>query len=158
MALAVLVMMLSLVGCTPSGPLGPAPVVEADKAAHVVFIRPSRGQGWARTIPVTIDGVEVYGLKNDQYVALKIPAGERIVGYVADDLVETIRPTVTFHAEPGQIYYVEIVLTPGAPQLFRLSERQAQPLMQEIDDPIKTYMDCKKLGPNPTPRQRNLCR
>ena len=101
MVLAVLIM-LSLVGCTPSGPLGPAPVVEAGKAAQVVFIRPSRGQGWARTIPVTIDGVEVYGLKNDQYVALKIPTGERMVGYVADDLVETIRPTVTLHAEPGQ--------------------------------------------------------
>ena len=70
---------LLFAGCTLPVHLGPLPTA-GDDAATLVIIRPARFAGGGTQAVVAIDDVPVATLGNDEYVALRVPPGARIVG------------------------------------------------------------------------------
>jgi hypothetical protein len=79
---ATLLVALSLLtGCVSQGLIGPLPTVsDKDNAAEIIVIRESRVLGSMQTLPVTLDGVRIYGLGSGEHAVMAVNPGDHIVG------------------------------------------------------------------------------
>jgi hypothetical protein len=61
--------------------IGSLPTVsDPTDAAEIVVIRENRFTGSALTDPITLDGVEIHGLRVGEHVVMKVNPGDHIVG------------------------------------------------------------------------------
>lgn len=104
-ALYGLALLLALGGCVASGPLAVLPTVAPDDAAQIVVVRPWGFTAALSTVVITLDGLPVWGLDNDEHIRLSVPPGEHIIGvrFGAGG-----NPTVTLQTERRRTYYLRV--------------------------------------------------
>ena len=130
------VVLLLLAGCVSSGLIGPLPtVMDADNAAEIVVGREDRFAGSALTLPVTLDGVRVYGLRVGEHAVMKVNPGDHVVGTQYQGITFAWEDvTVLVRAEPRRSYYFRIdpafgqvlmnAITPEAGRVLMSKTRQ----------------------------------
>ena len=127
----ILLALLALAGCTAHGRIGALPVVpQPDQAAEIVVIREWRYMGSANNIPVTLNGVPVYGLATREHAIIRVPPGQHIIG-IAPKGLWLNESTVNVQADAGQRYYfyIETTVVGGTFLLQPTSEAAGQGLM-----------------------------
>jgi hypothetical protein len=104
------VVVLLLAGCVSSGLIGPLPTLtDADNAAEIVVGRENRFAGSALTLPVTLDGVRVYGLRVGEHAVMKVNPGDHVVGTQNQGITFAWEDvTVLVRAEPRRNYYFRL--------------------------------------------------
>jgi hypothetical protein len=126
-------------GCTLPVHLGPLPAA-SDDAATLVIIRPARFAVGCTQAIVAIDDVPVAALGNDEYVALRVAPGARIVGigynspffgrptssddYAATTVDTVARTTQYFRLEPNVHVARLNPMTPAAAQALFATMRE----------------------------------
>jgi hypothetical protein len=101
-----------LTGCSVSpGLIGPLPAAsDKDNAAKIIVIRESRFTGSMQTLPVTLDGVRIYGLGSGEHVVMAVNPGDHIVGTQYPMIIPPSWEDVNVlvRTEPRQSYYFRI--------------------------------------------------
>lgn len=72
-----------ITGCSvsPGRLIGPLPTVsDKDNTTEIIVIRESRFAGSMQTLPVTLDGVRIYGLGSGEHAVMAVNPGDHIVG------------------------------------------------------------------------------
>ena len=130
-SLAAIVLALIVAGCVSTGALGPLPAVsDPSNAAEIVVGRERRFLGSGPTVPVTLDGVRLFGLRVGQYVVIKVDPGDHIVGTQYMGITfgwEDV--TVLVRAEANGRYYFRIDPAMGQLLLNAISADAARALM-----------------------------
>lgn len=128
---AQIVLALLLTGCVSTGTLGPLPAVsDVSNAAEIVVGRERRFVGSGNTLPVTLDGVRLFGLRVGEHVVVKVDPGDHIVGTQYMGLTfgwEDV--TVVVRAEPKGRYYFRIDPAMGQALLNPISAEAGRALM-----------------------------
>ena len=84
-----------------------------------------------QTLPVTLDGVRIYGLGSGEHVVIAVNPGTHIVG---TQFAVTIPPSwedvnVSVRTEPGRSYYFRIDLGGGLPLVNPIAPEVGSALM-----------------------------
>jgi hypothetical protein len=130
--LAAMVFLL-LTGCVSSGLIGPLPTVaDADNAAEIIIGRESRFAGSALTLPVTVDGVRIYGLRVGEHAVMKANPGDHIIGTQYQGITFAWEDvSVLVRTEPRRSYYFRIDPGFGQPLLNAITPEAGRALMSK---------------------------
>jgi hypothetical protein len=122
--------LLALAGCVTHGVINPVPsVAEGTAAAEIVILRESRFAASPLTVPVTLNGLETFGLHAGEYVVMRVPPGDHIVGTKYQGFFGWEHVTVALRAEPGERYYYRIDTGSRQLNLNRIPPQLGQHLM-----------------------------
>jgi hypothetical protein len=118
---------LALSGCA-HGLVGTLPdVANIDGAPQIVVIRPHRFVGAVGKLLVTLDGAELYAIRNGEHVVIRVPPGDRIVGVKYDGLENTQIVT----AQSGQTYYFRLDISSSDAFINRIVDATGRQLVSE---------------------------
>lgn len=118
---------LALSGCA-HGLVGTLPdVANIDGPPQIVVIRPQRFVGAVGKLTVTLDGADLYAIRNGEHVVIRVPPGDRIVGVKYDGLENTQIVTT----QPGQTYYFRLDLSSSDAFINRIVDATGRQLVSE---------------------------
>jgi Protein of unknown function (DUF2846) len=118
---------LALSGCA-HGLVGSLPdVASIDGAPQIVVIRPHRFVGAVGKLTVTLDGADLYAIRNGEHVVIRVPPGDRIVGVKYDGLENTQIVT----AQSGQTYYFRLDISSSDAFINRIVDATGRQLVSE---------------------------
>jgi len=130
-----LLSLVLLTGCSVGpGLIGPLPAAsDKDNAAKIIVIRERAFIGSMQTLPVTLDGVRIYGLRVGEHTVMAVNPGDHIVG---TQYPVTIPPSwedvnVWVLTEPRRSYYFRLDLRGGLPLLNPIAPEVGSILMSQ---------------------------
>jgi hypothetical protein len=125
---------LLLAGCGTHGLIGVLPVFPAGApAGEIVVMREWRSTASGLLMTVMLDGIPTYRIDTSEYVRIRVPPGNHVIGVRAGGTLD--KPAIAVQVEAGHRYGFAIdigtLLHPG-PLLKPLSVTETEALMSRL--------------------------